>query len=436
MSLQDIVNVSITRQTAVVTSVGFGTAMIVGSHKAFNERIRFYSSQTAVLVDFASTDQEAIASNNVFSQNPRVVQVAIGRRNVDDAALTVLTAEDSTTYTVTINGTDFSFASAPSGDTVEIIATGLVNAVNAGSEPVTATDGTGGNFTLAADVSGTAYTLAINSLTLLSITAFVPDDAIDTDLVAIDQADNNWYGIISTSKTSADILLVAAFAESRIKLYGASSSEADIIGLTDAADTTSIAALLKAGSFARTFLFYDANAATQFMEGGLFGVILPKNPGSYTAKFKTLAGVTISVLNDTEKKNALDKNANTYTEVGGQNIVEEGTVSAAEFIDIIVFVDSLQSDMTVRVFSLLVNTDKVPFTDQGIATVEAEVRSALDAGVTAGGIAASPPFTVTVPLAANISGVDKAARLLKDITFQATLAGAIHEVQINGTVTV
>jgi hypothetical protein len=48
-------------------------------------------------------------------------------------------AQDSTTYTVNINGTDFPFVSDATATVAEITA-GLVAAINAGAEPVSATD--------------------------------------------------------------------------------------------------------------------------------------------------------------------------------------------------------------------------------------------------------------------------------------------------------
>ena len=44
-----------------------------------------------------------------------------------------------------------------------------------------------------------------------------------------------------------------------------------------------------------------------------------------------------------------------------------------------------------------------------------------------------PGFTITVPLAANLTAADRASRVLKGCKFHARLAGAIHVIEIHGT---
>ena len=77
-----------------------------------------------------------------------------------------ITADDEADYTITINGTDFDYTSDADATTAEIAA-GLVAAINAGDEPVTASgtntpiliesdiDGDDGDFTYADSASGT-----------------------------------------------------------------------------------------------------------------------------------------------------------------------------------------------------------------------------------------------------------------------------------------
>ena len=80
MPLSDIVNVQITRDTQTVSEAGFGTLMILGTHKRFNDRIRFYTSIQESPNDFESTDLEYIAAQETFSQALSPQQIAIGRR--------------------------------------------------------------------------------------------------------------------------------------------------------------------------------------------------------------------------------------------------------------------------------------------------------------------------------------------------------------------
>ena len=119
-------------------------------------------------------------------------------------------------------------------------------------------------------------------------------------------------------------------------------------------------------------------------------------------------------------------------------------MAAGEWIDVIRFRDWLAEEIKVNVMNLLVNHDKVPYTDAGIASIEGQVRAALTLGQQRGGIAPTEytadgqtnlGFTVSVPLSSSISANQKASRILNDVKFTARLAGAIHVVNITGSLT-
>lgn len=434
MSLKDIVNVTITRQATAVSRAGFGVVNILGVHKRFTDLVRYYSSLDSVADDFESSDLEYVAARAVFSQNPVVTQIAISRRETgDNVVVTVTTVANSTLYTTTINGTVFSFTSDSSA-TAQEIAAGLVAAINAGAEPVTASDNLDGTYDLDPDVAGVPYSLTVDDRQTTA--AFTTVNDIDEDLDAIKDESNDWYGLIITTRTQADVETVAAWTEAQVKIFLTASADADIIDTTLAGDTTTIAAVLKTAAYARSGVFYHPDAATTYPEAALFGKILPYDPGSYTAMFKTLAGVAATVLTDTQVKNARDKNCMVYQEVGGVNITWDGKVADGEFIDVIVLVDWTQARITEGVYGKFVNLLKVPFTDAGIAIVEAEIRAVYDAGVANGGFTTDPAAVISVPKAASVSAADKADRILPDVTFTFYLAGAIHATTINGIVTV
>jgi hypothetical protein len=163
--------------------------------------------------------------------------------------------------------------------------------------------------------------------------------------------------------------------------------------------------------------------------------MLPTQPGAATWKFKTLAGVSIDTLTTDQSRIAREiKNANTYERIGGINITREGIVSSGNFIDVIIGVFWLESRIEERIYQKLTQLDKVPFTDAGIAIIEAELRAQLEQAVDYGLITSD--YVIQVPKAADVSLVDKAARLLPDVRFSAILAGAIHRVIIQGIVSV
>ncbi len=626
MPLSDIVNVQITRDTQAVSEAGFGLLMILGTHKRFNDRIRFYSNIQAVGNDFIPTDLEYIAAQEAFSQTLSPEQITIGRRTVDSATILVETAMSPFNYTTTINSTNVTVSSTPtaqnsivtmSGNFVtgnsiaitlngtpltpipfntdqittmndiataleanaavdsvsitgsnlvinvfgkpnvsaiinsfvvtggssqptaaittpvqpvspETIAQVMVAAINAAALGVTATDNLDGTYSLAADVPGTPYTLDVSSTIVnpdaarvtvtqvepntdytvtingvaftyttlnevqtnediaaaltniistqtavpvnatdnldgsfeitanvpgtgfvlsvsdgilskqfgLIINPYTPSDTVINDLNAVQLVDDSWYAFALTDRTAATVFSAAGWAEGQIKLFGTASSDPNIINLAAGVDLSSIAAKCNQSGYVRTFVLYHQDAENDFPECAWFGGVLPLDPGSETWKFKRLNSISYSNLTSTQSQNARNKKANTYEFIGGVGITREGTVAQGEFIDIVRGVDWLTSRIQEFVYSVLVNSNKVPYTDAGITAIESEVKRALQLGISNNFIANDPAPTVTVPKAANVPPTDKTQRILRNVRFQATLSGAIHVVNITGTVTI
>ncbi|MCK5610319.1 DUF3383 family protein, partial [Candidatus Pacearchaeota archaeon] len=114
---------------------------------------------------------------------------------------------------------------------------------------------------------------------------------------------------------------------------------------------------------------------------------------------------------------------------------QEGVVASGEFIDIIRGVDWIQARISEAVFTLLVNADKVPYTDPGVEMIKTEIQAILEQAVD-NNVLVENTITITAPKVADVSSVDKANRFLPDIKFGATLAGAIHKVKIDGKLSV
>lgn len=429
MSLKEIINVSITRQTKAVSRAGFGVMAIVSPHVVFTERLRYYSDITSMITDgFESTDPAYLAANAAFAQNPGPVKVAIGRQQVDVVGVSVDTVVDLTAYTVTVDGNNFEFTSG-AATTDLLIATGLVGLIGAHAD-YTATDDADGTFTISHTTSGTAFAVSVDSNMSLE-KPFTAAETTTVALTAIAQFDNDWYGLIWADRTSADVVLAAAWAESNRKLMATASSDVKIY---DSGDITDIAYLLNAAGYDRsTVMFHET--PTTYPDAAWMGKQLATDPGSSTWAYKTLAGITKSTLTTNQSTNIRNKKANTYEEIGGVNITQEGTLASGEYIDIIRGADWLEARLTERVYSRLVNLPKIPFTDAGIAIIEGEVRAQMEDGIAVGFLVADPAPVIFVPKAADVSTVDKAARTLNDVTFTAYLAGAIHKIKIDGVVT-
>lgn len=349
----------------------------------------------------------------------------------------------NTEYTVTLNNVDFTYRSPVNVQTANEIVAELVDLINdpASNVPVDATNLNDGSFTIQSTNLINTFSISVSPDIMsydkgLKILPLVAVNPAATDLTAINNANNSWYALISTSRDVNDVLAIAEWVEARIKLFGTASADTVIINSQPGADTTSIAARLGQLGYVRSFVMYHQDAAYDYPEAAWFGRVLPLEPGSETWKFKTLNGISYSNLTTTQSMNALGKKANTYEFVGGVGITANGTVAQGEYIDIIRGVDWLTARIQEFVFRVLVNNPKVPYTDAGIASIQAEVLRVLQLGISNDFIASDPEPTCTVPRAADVPPADKAARILRNVKFQATLAGAIHAVQIRGTVSV
>lgn len=371
------------------------------------------------------------------------LRVSSNISNTNSALVRITQVRPNTEYTVTLNGVDYSYVTTDAIQTEQQIIQALVTLINLTPQAVVVIATNNGNDTFRIETPNPLNTFNVSvtpsimtAETGLVILPYQATNNVDTDLTTINNANSNWYALILLDRGQPSVLLAANWIESRIKIFGTASSNSDIINVAPGTDTTSIAAVLNIGGYVRTFVMYHQDASYDFPEAAWFGRVLPLEPGSETWKFKTLRSVSYSNLTTTQSNNALGKKANTYEFVGGVGITQNGTMAQGEFIDIIRGIDWLTSRIQEYVYSVLVNNDKVPYTDAGIATIQSQVMRVMQLGVSNNFLASDPVPVVTVPKSADVPAIDKANRILRNVRFTATLAGAIHAVVIRGEVSV
>jgi hypothetical protein len=436
------VSVTITKETATISRVGFGIPAILTYHTRFPDVYRVYGSLTEMTDDNFTVDDLAYKmAAAMFAQSPRPTKVVVGRRAtapLRDVTLTPRANPLATTaYWVRINGTLFSFTTDATPTVAEITA-GLVALIDAGSENVNATDNTTDFDVESADAPGGSATAGVPFIIEFDHAQFefndnTADASLDTDFNTLKSAvtaADDFYGIVVDAWDAINIADLAVAVEAAgPKIYAAESQDSDIVE----SGSSDIASTLKTANYDRTFLSYAYDVDPSPAAGWL-GRCLPATPGSITWKFKTLNTVSASVLTTAEIGYADAKNCNTYTTVGGQNMMAEGVMASGEFIDVTRFIDWLTARIKENVFRALKVNDKIPYTDSGIQAITAEIDGVLRQGVFNGGINGDEEIIVTAPLAADVDANDRAGRLLPDIEFLATLAGAIHKVVIAGKV--
>lgn len=492
MSINDIVKVTITRETASVSRAGFGTPCVLAflSTTHFTERAKVYDSLDGLEADgFGEEHFVHRAVKSIVSQNPKVERIVIGRRALGVARRVVLTPTGSppalTAFKVTVNDQVASYTTDATPTVAEVTA-GLAAAIaalmpvawaattayvvgdrrkNVGNiyvcvvggtsgstgpsgtrddivdgtvtwayvgPTVTATDtGPGTSVTVLQDTAGAPFVLEVERRDLLSQEDTTVDPGIATDLSAVRTSQNgndDWYMLVTDSHGAAETAALASAIETLTKQYLAASADSAV----PTSATSDIASTLAAASYTRSPLLWHEKTAS-FPDAAWAGRCLPLDPGSETWKFKTLAGITPTFLTASELGFLDGKAANHYTTVGGVNITAEGVNSTGDFIDLVRLVDALQARIQENVYSLLVNVDKVPFTAAGIAQVETQIREALLWAEGTGGLVDT---FVTPPTISDISPADRAARIMRPFKFGGRLTGAVHSLELEGTLTI
>jgi hypothetical protein len=412
----------------------------------WTERSRTYSSITGVAADFATTTPEYKAANAYFSQSPRPEQLVIGRGALKPTMvfkLTVASASvlDSQKYAVVLNGTKYEVTSDATATNDEIItllqaalaapatAAGFTAAI-AGTAPST-------YLTLTGSAAGNWCSFYPTDPSLLTLLQTTLNPGIATDLDAIVVENDNWYALMTLYNSSACVLAAAAWTESKDKIYGAQVTDSECATVA-AGIATDISKALQTAAYFRTLDVYHPDNG-QFIDAAMFGRLLPYTPGSETWRGKTLAGISAMgtvppfKMTETWRQNLINKNAGYYYTIAGRNITAEGKVAAGEWIDTIRGRDRLKYRIQEAVALVVMNADKVPYTDAGIGKIDNAIRGCLRLSVTDGFL--TDNYTVIVPTAASQALVDKAARILRGYSFTAPIAGAIHVAYITGTLT-
>lgn len=449
MPLSDIANVIVNVASGGITQAGFGIPMILSASTpiaSFPERVRYYTSLTGFAVDYGPDMPEFKAAQRIFGQSPRVQRLAVGRllnKPMQRWKMTVTTVLDNTNYNLRIGDdtvTVLSDGTALNDEIVDAFVTGI-NLLTA-AVTASAQGSVGSKYVqILADAAGTWFDVEIldstgntgaSAAAMLGLAQDHADPGVAEDLDDLAVESNLWYGIINPWNSKAMVMEIAAWAEANKKLFLAATQ--DTASVTAAVGGTDVGDDLKDAAYARTSAWYHPSNGA-FLDAGVMGKLFPKPPGSAAYFYKTIAGVPAYTLTATHKANLDAKYMNYYRTEAGRNITDRGIVASNEWIDIIVGLDQLEAWIQQDVALLEFNSDKIPFTDPGIASIQSVLIAVTKRAVRQSILAADPPPEVTVPLAKDVSAADKAARHLPDVFLIGTLAGAIHDLTVTVNVT-
>jgi len=409
---------------------------------ATNE-VRSYTTFSSVAADFSATDANQrtvnLAAAAFFSQDPRPTTIKIGRLPTPASGqATSIDGNDMATSTDIVGS-----VTSPDGTVTAISVTWNTNLTTTMTDLQTALSAisgltcgapSGDVVVATADTAGQQfyYDFTTEGVDVRDTSATW---AYDTQLDVILNVDPEFYAVCVENNSPVNMDKVARWALTNDRMCGFGpqyTKPAQFVTgeFTAGADYTALMANDAAWGL------FTAEPRSTFKEAAWFSNMLPRDPGSATWAFKQLAGVGADTWTPTERAliEASAHKANHYAAEAGVGITRPGKMFGGEWIDVVRGLAWLEARMEERIFSALVNSPKIPYTDAGIAVIGAEISAQLqeaeDRGVLASG------WSVTLPTAASQATADRAARILRDIDFAGTLAGAIHTVNIAGTVTV
>lgn len=445
MGLEEVVNLTIETVSQSPSRASFGTPLVMAYHNVVPDIVAVYGSLTELTdAGFAVTDPAYRAVQAAFSQNPRPTQVAIGKRTHAYTQILEFTPINLTAgFHYTFEGVDSTGAvtavdyQVQTGDTLSSVSVAIAALIDPMANGTAAASPAAPNAVKLVWTSSSGKLANFRKLPRpqhMGIKDVSADPGIAADLSAVETEDNtSWYGVAFDHSPKTVIGSAAAWLEARRKFAICNTSDSECL---DSSITSDIASTLKAAAYKRTELLFSATEILSYSAAAWEGVMLPQDPGSATFAFKTLNGITADVLTGGQKAAAKAKNLNTYTTLGGINVTQWGQDPDGGYTDIVVGTDWLYARMQEAIYGVFAASKKIPYTDSGVDTIRNVINSVLKLGISKGFLAAVPSFTITAPKVADIDPAQRANRNLPDVTWTATLAGAIHSVVVGGVLSV
>lgn len=456
MTIDNIAQVTINVGTVQPDRQAFGVPLLLsceaaavigaGAGNGIGSVVTISSPREALDLGFVNGGVVDAMVEAAFRQDPRPPKVMIGALNGGDTIthLTHITTFANppvvgTEYTVEITGPDgttetITYTSIVA-DTASDVADGLRTSAGSLTHALTAS-GTGSPVILTADNPNEIFGYKVTAVPALGIiltdatvdASSIYDEALD-DIFAI--SEGAFYGVSVDVNSEAILDQCAAWALTNDRLFGGDIIDPGISAITS--DATAQTASNNNAYFVKRG-GHIGESSFDFAALSWMGDMFSRDAGTATWAFKTLEGVPAVSLGTPFKTAAEGAGSNWYGLQNGRGITFPGKAAGGEWLDVVRGIAWLTARMEERLFALKLNNPKIPFTDEGIALVKAEIEGQLQEAQDRGFVDAG--WVVTVPLALDVPEADRAARTLTGVEFEARLAGAIHFTQVEGTVTV
>lgn len=187
-------------------------------------------------------------------------------------------------------------------------------------------------------------------------------------------------------------------------------------------------------------MVYATEELDFYPEAAVVGATAGYDVGSFTYKNIIVKGVEPQELTDAELKAIHDAGGYTIVEKAGCVVTSEGIVCNGEYTDIIDAQDWIVQQGEYRTQKVLIQNTKVPYDNKGIALLESimvtVLKEAYENGMIAVDADGNPDYSVSYGRREETDPNDRLVRRYVLGKFHFALAGAIHEAEINGEITI
>lgn len=279
-----------------------------------------------------------------------------------------------------------------------------------------------------------------------------PDALIETIKKFQEDEDNDWYYLMTDRDEDDYVKALAKFAEA------SEPTEAELgVGMEDHRKFYMGQTTNKnfACETARAAVIYtDPEFISEEPDASYTGNVGPFYPKNVTWKFKRPQDgnaaasegtklISLPKLTDGERDQLKDNHVNYLTEEYKRQYVKEGVCLNGEFIDVVLGGDWIAKRMRDLLYDILLNSANIDYTDAGFALIATAVSQALsEAADQDHNIIARDQeskagiFSVNIPTFADSTDDQRRSRVMPDITWEAQLSGAIHQVKTTGVLSV
>ena len=451
-NIDDVVIITVTKQSSVITRVGFGTTLWIGQVDILiqPERFKLYGDVQEMLdAGFVATDNAVKWASVHLANDTDPAKFAIGRRvpGLRNTHTVEITAPAVGVWTLTIDSVAATYT-AGAGDDNDSIATGLAAAAN---------------LLIENEQLSTAVSVAIATLPIINVEGTIGGEghtvvslpagagtSTDTD-TQTETAPEDWataFTAINTAVTTKQwyFLNIEDRDDTTIGTAAGTVVTFEKIGIfqtasSDVADgtTPNVIDTIRDLGNKRAMIFWkssDLHYADAGMSAIAAAADLDAAGGQITWNLKPLAQVPTDSLTASEKTNIELSGGSYYIDFGSGGRTQTRSAEG-EFMRVQTTIDWTKARVQEDVFGGLSNTaTKIDLDTTGIGTVEGLVKGRLDIGVINGHFTGDFNPTVSSPNPEDIEENDKNAGILRNVKGVAKLAQAIRQVFIQIDLTV